>query len=107
VVSSWTESVWDAHERALVDAYQDWRADLHSCGRPLSESLRVRGREDPKYVVGTQVCVACLALERHRHTRAEADEKAGRKGLEAARVDTVYTLDEMRAAEALEPLEGG
>lgn len=101
LVSSVTESVWDEYERALVDAYQDYRADLHTCGRPMSESLRVAGRPDPEYVVGTSICVGCMALDQKRAARQKADEKAHERGEhpEAWRLDTVYTRAEMATLE--------
>jgi hypothetical protein len=60
----------------MVDAYLDWKADLHTCGRPMSESLRLLGRDDPEYVVATLECVACEELEKHRAARSKVDAKS-------------------------------
>lgn len=96
-----TESPWeDPHELATVDAYLDWKSDLHSCGRPMSESLRLAGREDPAYVVGTLECTACQELERHRAARSKVDEKSyGDSGVNPNvwRLDQVELLAEARA----------
>lgn len=102
VSSSWVESGWDDYERALLRAYQSWKADqCPGCDRPLSESLRVAGRPDPEYVVGTYVCCGCLELDAHRANRAKADEKSHEDGRhpDLARRDTVYTRAEARALE--------
>ena len=66
MVSTWTESVWDEYERALVDAWQDWRNSLHKCGRPRSESFRMDGKDDPTYGFIKWECAACEALEREQ-----------------------------------------
>lgn len=97
VVSSWTETEWDAYELALVEAYLDWKADMcPGCGRPRSESLRVEGRPDPQYVVGTLICTGCLELDAHRAHRATGDKQAHEQGRhpDLARLDTVYTRAE-------------
>lgn len=75
MVSSWTESVWDEHERALVDAWQDWRNSLHKCGRPRSESFRVPGQDDPVYGFIKWECAACEALEREQARLHKAVKK--------------------------------
>jgi hypothetical protein len=59
-----------------VDAYKDVLADLHTCGRPMSESLRVAGRPDPKYRRAVRECVACEVLERSRAAQAKRDEES-------------------------------
>lgn len=105
LASSWVESQWDDHERALFDAYQSWKADLcPGCGRPLSESLRLEGRPDPSYAVGTQICTGCLELDAHRAHRAQGDKAAREDGRhpDVARLDTVYTHAEMVAIEQQE-----
>lgn len=79
--------------------YKDWLADLHTCGRPMSESLRVEGAPDPDYVVGTRICTACMALEKHRAERAKGDERAREDGLnpDGWRLDHVVTRSEALA----------
>lgn len=79
--SSWTDPDYDEYDRALVDVYKDWLADLHTCGRPMSESLRVNDRDDPDYVVGTRICTACMELEITRAQRAKSDEAMREKGI--------------------------
>lgn len=84
----------------MVDAYLDWKADLHTCGRPMSESLRLLGRDDPEYVIGTLECVACEELEKHRAQRSRADEKVHEKSgvnPNAWRLDRVDLMSEARA----------
>lgn len=56
--------------------YKDWLADLHTCGRPMSESLRVHGRPDPNYRRGIRECVACEVLERSRAAEAKRNAKS-------------------------------
>lgn len=82
----------------MHDALLDWRADLHSCGRPLSESLQLAGRPDPDYVIGEMVCLACRKLDEHRAIRAKGDEQARKDG----RQPDTYRLDRVDTrAEAL------
>ena len=90
--------MFDDHDLALVDAYKDWLADLHTCGRPMSESLRVEDRDDPDYVVGTRICTACMALEQARAGRARADETDRENGLnpDVWRLDHVALKSEAR-----------
>jgi len=80
MVSSHTESVWDDHERMLLDALTDWENDQHICGRPASESLRLIGREDTRYVVGEKICVGCKAIDDWAAARHEAWKQAQEKG---------------------------
>jgi hypothetical protein len=82
----------------MIDAYLDWKSDLHTCGRPMSESLRLLGRDDPQYVVGTLECVACEELERFRAQRSKTDEKVyERVNPNYWRLDRVELLAEARA----------
>jgi hypothetical protein len=97
-----TESDWaDPYERALIDAYLDWKTDLHTCGRHLSESLQ-GARDDideESYAAGYQVCSACMALEYRRAELAKADEAERERGRnpEAWRLWRVDLLPEAEA----------
>lgn len=77
------ESEWaDPYEAAILDAYRDWRANLHTCGHPLTEVLQ--GADDlldeDDFVGGYQVCLACMALERDRSQTAKGDEGERERG---------------------------
>lgn len=91
-----TESPWDPFQLALVDALEDWEADLHTCGRPMSESLRLTGRDDPIYVVGRKICVACKELDREQKALGDQWEKAHEAGYhpESYTLLTVHTIAE-------------
>lgn len=73
--------MWDEYERALVDAYQDWRNSLHKCGRPRSESFRTEGQDPPVYGFLKWECAACEALEREQarlhNSTTKSDRDAG------------------------------
>lgn len=73
-----TESVWNDYERLLVDAYLNWKEGIHRCGRHLSESLELKGRPNPQYVVGFQTCLGCKAEAEAEH-RYLQKWKQGRK----------------------------
>lgn len=94
------EPEWDAHNRAVVAAYLDYRTELHSCGRPLSEALHVEGRPDPDYVVGELTCTACAASDRYVKKHHPKD------GLPSASVMQVYSRAEAQAI-ARRQREGG
>lgn len=81
---------WDDHNRAVVSAYLDYKAELHTCGRPLSESLHLEGKPDPDYVVGELVCTAC-------RTSARYIDKHHKDGLPHESVLQVYTRAEAQA----------
>lgn len=93
---SWTDPMWDDYDRDLVDAYTDFTADLHICGRPMSESLRVDGQPDEKYEIGERICVACMALEQYRSLQEKGDQASRERGLNPAawRLQTVYSKAE-------------
>lgn len=97
-----TEAEYDEIDLAMIDALLDWRADLHSCGRPLSESLHDPtrpGRDQAQYVVGTQTCRACQALDKRQAERHKDDKaliEAGRNP-DAWRLDTVVLKTEAAA----------
>lgn len=58
----------------MVDALLNWREDLHTCGRPLSESLHDPDKspdEQIEYVVGVETCRACQALDKFHAQKAE------------------------------------
>lgn len=82
------EPEWDAHNRAVVTVYLDYRSELHQCGRPLSESLHVEGRPDPEYVVGELRCVAC------RRSADYVDKHHKKDGVPPHAVLQVYTKAE-------------
>lgn len=97
------EPEWDDIDRALIDAYLTWKADLHTCGRPLSESLHDPDSDepDPDYQVGTETCRACMALDRWHADQAKNDEplrKAGRNP-DSWRLRTVLPFAELPAEE--------
>lgn len=70
--------MWNDYERLLVDAYLDWKNGIHRCGRHLSESLELKGRPDPRYEVGFQICLGCKA-EAEAVNRYLQKWKQGRK----------------------------
>jgi hypothetical protein len=88
--------VWDDHERALVDALYDWRADRHSCGQQLKESLHVEGRPDPDLIVGELTCLGCKAEAEWYASKSEGWARAHEKGLHPERwtLPLVMTRDE-------------
>lgn len=98
MASTWTESVWDDHERALVDAWQDWRNGLHKCGFPRSEAFRVQGRPDPEATAAVFECVYCEAVEREQARRANVDKKLREDGINP---DAWREYQAMRLADAL------
>lgn len=99
MTSTETESPWDPFQLALVDALAEWEADLHICGRPMSESLRVIGRDDPTYVVGRKICVACKELDRERKSLNDGWKKSHEAGYrpETYTLLTVHTVAEAQA----------
>lgn len=100
VASTWTESVWDDHERALVDAWQDWRNSLHKCGIPRSQSFKVDGFPSAEdFAVPHFECAACEALEIEQARLAKADEKQHEKGIHPS---AWRELQVMPMADALE-----
>lgn len=54
--------MWDDYERALVDAYLNWRNGMHRCGQHVHDSLRVAGRPDPVFHAGGTTCLGCKAI---------------------------------------------
>lgn len=62
------EPEFDEIDRAMINAVLDFQADKHSCGRPLSESLKDDDPDwqDPLYQVGVQVCMACMAYDKYQ-----------------------------------------
>lgn len=84
----------------MLDKLKDWEADLHVCGRPLSESLHDYDKpadEQIRYAVGTTTCRACQALDRVQAERGRTpEEKAMReagRNPESWRIDQVVPLD--------------
>lgn len=75
------EPEFDAWERALWRAYDDWeQGHCPGCGEPLSESI-FAGEYDPAdpdhgaYRAGYDSCMSCYHLERAQSFVAERDEK--------------------------------
>lgn len=95
------EPEWDEIDRALVDVYLNWKADLHVCGRPLTESLHdpASSQPDPNYQVGTETCRACMALDKHHADQAKLDEPLRQQGRnpDSWRMTTVLPLDQLPA----------
>lgn len=96
--------MWNDEERALVDAWQDWRNSLHKCGRLRSESMRIPGMPDPPaYGFIKWECAGCEADERERARLSKAVSKADQEaGVNpAAWVDLqLVTAEEMAQFEA-------
>lgn len=82
---------WDERNRAIVLAFMAYRNDIHSCGRPLSESLHKAGQPDPEYVMGELVCVACKRSDEYVKRHHKKD------GLPPGAVLQVYTRAEAQA----------
>lgn len=77
----------------MVNAWLNWTADRHTCGRPLSE---MSGPVRPSYVVSESECLGCKAVSEHVkskhkdgmpthvmlqvHTRDEAMEAMKQRG---------------------------
>ncbi|RCK68264.1 hypothetical protein DT076_16580 [Desertihabitans brevis] len=100
------EPEYNADDLAWFHALAEYEADLHTCGRPLSESLKREGHTGPKYVVGEAICRACMALDSHLAKRAAADKAIRDKGFhpEAYRQYSIHTEDEMAAIVAAQQL---
>ena len=81
-----------------MEALVDWEEGLHDCGRHMSESLRLVGREDPVYVVGQKICLACKELDRTIRAQYKQWEKAHEEGYRPERytLNSVYLMDEAR-----------
>jgi hypothetical protein len=96
VTSTTTESAWDPFQLALLDALTDWEADLHVCGRPMSESLRVVGKNEPTYVVGRKICLACKEVDREQKALNDQWKKMHEAGYypEHYTLLTVHTIAE-------------
>lgn len=77
------ESEWaDPYQRAILDTYLNWRANLHHCGRPLTESL-LGARPDIdefSYAAGYQVCYACMALHQRQVEVNKEDKPQHERG---------------------------
>ena len=88
--------MWNDYERLLVDALADWEDGLHTCGRHMSESLKLEGRPDPRYVVGARICLACKELDAHLAALAKGWEKAHKDNRHPERytLHNVYLLEE-------------
>lgn len=65
----------------MVYALDEYEADLcPGCGQPLSESLHVDGKPDPKYTYSYAVCAGCVVKERGQAKQEKEDavrEKSG------------------------------
>lgn len=64
---------WWPEEQEYLNQYLNWKADLHSCGLHLSETVN----KDPKAfaAIAADYCAACAALERDQGKQSEKDEK--------------------------------
>ena len=82
-----------------MEALSDYEDGLHSCGRHMSESLRLLGRPDPEYVVGQRVCLACKELDATQAGLAKKWEQSHKDGRHPERYTllNVYTKDEAKA----------
>jgi hypothetical protein len=91
------EPEWDEVDRAMVDVYLDHRADLHTCGRPLSESLKDTDKPDPDYQVVQEICLACMAYDKYQAEQTKADEPLREQGRhpDSYRVHTMRPLIEL------------
>lgn len=70
------EPEWDEWDQALVDAWLNWQAGLHTCGHHESETA------DPgvAFVASFTECRACAALQAAQESRAKVDEPALKAG---------------------------
>lgn len=70
-----TEPEFDAWERALQTAYDDYSASLcPNCGQPLAESLwSANANSRPTYQAGFTECRACEVLEITVNKQAQTD----------------------------------
>lgn len=91
------EPEFDDIDRSMFDAWLDYRADLHTCGQPLSESLKDPDKPDPDYQVAVEECRACKAYAAFRAEHAEADEALRAKGMDPGsyRIHTVMPMAEV------------
>lgn len=91
------EPEYDDTDRAMFDAYHDIKADVHTCGRPLSESLKDPDVPDPDYQVSVEVCRACMAYDKFRAEHAKSDDDLRTQGRhpETYRIHTVLPLADL------------
>ena len=75
---AWTEPEpeWDEWDQALLDAWLDWQAGVHTCGHHESEQLN----PDAEFVASFTTCKACVALQRKQESQATADKPELKKG---------------------------
>ena len=85
----------------------DWKADLHSCGHHLSETLTAK---PDAYAIVTHVCKACAAREKQQFDESKADKKAIDEGAfvpVSARLHEVMTLADAKAFAAAQAAKQG
>ncbi len=70
------EPEWDEFDNALVDAWENWQAGVHSCGHHESEQLD----PDALFVAGYTVCAACQALQAAQEKQSTVDKPERKKG---------------------------
>lgn len=76
---------WDMTDRAIMMGVKDLHSDLHTCGQPLSESLRYapgtepEGYVKPDYEAKTYFCLACEEVARIQDAWARDDEEKSKK----------------------------
>lgn len=88
---------FNAEDRALFHALREYQSDLHTCGRPMSEAFKKAGQPKPDYVVATQICWACMEIEKRRAELAPTFDKASEKdhlNRDAFWSYSVFTRDE-------------
>lgn len=83
----------------MVDTWLDVKADRHTCGRPLSESLKDPDKPNPEYQVAEEVCLACMAYDKFRAAQEKTDEPLRAQGRhpESYRIHTILPLAEIPA----------
>lgn len=73
-----TESEWDEYNRAVVDAYKDWKSLVHSCGHSLDDTSHTPGTAiaegAPKFRAAFFLCRACLALHDAQFAQSQRDK---------------------------------
>lgn len=81
----------------MVDVLRNMQADRHTCGRPLTESLKDPDKPDPDYQVMEETCLACRAYDAYLAGRVEEDAKLREQGFhpERYRIHTMMPLAEV------------
>lgn len=70
-----TETEWTSDAVGMLDAWLNYQAEIHVCGRHLSETMkRVDGTGD-RWVGVYDTCEACAAVEKEQRELAKKDRK--------------------------------